>query len=146
MMLPRLNAAASELPGLTARLEMLRGAVNNRFVALDSASDAIASATLQGRIEQQAAGAGATIRSTESLAVDSRGSYRRIGIRTALSGSYQNIIEFLTRIDGVTPPLVVGDLQIRGIQQFGTTPNGRFEAQFDIYAFRKGDAAAETKP
>jgi hypothetical protein len=63
-----------------------------------------------------------------------------------LSGSYQNIIEFLTRIDGVAPPLVVGDLQIRGIQQFGTTPNGRFEAQFDIYAFRRGDAAAETKP
>jgi hypothetical protein len=67
MLVPRLRAAADELPTLRARVEQLRAAAGTRKITLEGASDAIAAATLQSRIEELATSAGATIGSTESL-------------------------------------------------------------------------------
>src|SRR5260370_35725737 len=66
MLVPRLRAAAEELPALRARVEQLRAAAGTRKITLEGASDAIAAATLQSRIEELAASAGAPIGSTES--------------------------------------------------------------------------------
>ncbi len=55
MLLPRLQAAADELPGLRARVEQLRAAAGTRKLTLEGASDAIAAASLQSRIEELAA-------------------------------------------------------------------------------------------
>ena len=81
MLLPRLGAAAEELPGLRARASELRAAVGAQKVPLEGTSDGIASANLQSRIEELAASAGATISSTESLPAEVRGGYCRIGLR-----------------------------------------------------------------
>src|SRR5262249_47091070 len=51
MLLPRLRAAAEELPQLRARLDQLRSAASSRKITLEGATDAIASANLQSRIE-----------------------------------------------------------------------------------------------
>ena len=67
MLLPRLQAVAARLPALRARAAELRAAARTRKVTLDGASDAIASANLESRIEGFASSIGATIGSTESL-------------------------------------------------------------------------------
>jgi len=85
MLVPRLKAAADELPGLRARLADLRATASTKKVILEGASDAIASANLQSRIQELAASAGAAIGSTESLPAEVRGGYRRIGLRYALN-------------------------------------------------------------
>ena len=86
MLVPRLKAAADELPELRARVAQLRATAGARKVTLDGSSDAIAAANLQSHIEELAASVGVTIGSTESLPVEVRGGYRRIGLRYTLSG------------------------------------------------------------
>ena len=97
MLLPRLKAAADELPGLRARASELRAAASTRKVTLEGASDAIASANLQSRIEELAASVGAAIGSTESLPAEVRAGYRRIGLRYVLSGPYETLVKLLAR-------------------------------------------------
>jgi hypothetical protein len=86
MLAPRLSAAAAELPELRARLAELQAAAKTRDIVIDGASDAIAAANLQSRLEELAKSVGVTIGSTEGIAAENRGGYRRIGLRLVISG------------------------------------------------------------
>jgi general secretion pathway protein M len=147
MLVPRLRAAADELPALRARVEQLRAAAGTRKITLDGASDAIAAATLQSRIEELATSAGATIGSTESLPAEARLGYRRIGLRYVLSGSYETLVKFLAKLESATPPLVIDNLHIHGVlRRPGTPAAAGLDAGLDVYAFRDGEKSAAAKP
>jgi len=140
MLLPRLRATAEELPTLRARVEQLRAAAGTRKITLEGASDAIAAANLQSRIEELAASVGATIGSTESLPVEVRSSYRRIGLRYVLSGSYETLVKFLAKLESATPPLVIDNLHIHGVlRRPGTPAAAGLDAGLDVYAYRDGE-------
>jgi general secretion pathway protein M len=155
MLLPRLRAATEELPGLRARAAELRAAAGARKVALEGASDAIASANLQSRIEELAASVGATISSTESLPAEIRGSYRRIGLRYVLVGSYETLVTLLAKLEAATPPLVIDNLHIQGGLRAERRP-GRagtpglvtpaLNAGLDVYGFRTNETPVIAKP
>ena len=147
MLLPRLRAAAEELPILRARVEQLRVAAGTRKITLEGASDPIAAATLQSRIEELAASVGATIGSTESLPAEARSGYRRIGLRYVLSGSYETLVKFLAKLEAATPPLVIDNLHIHGVlRRPGTPANAGLDAGLDVYAYRDGEKTAAAKP
>ena len=147
MLLPRLRAAADELPALRARVEQLRAAAGTRKITLDGASDAIAAATLQSRIEELATSAGATIGSTESLPAEARPGYRRIGLRYVLSGSYETLVKFLAKLQSATPPLVIDNLHIHGVlRRPGTPVSAGLDAGLDVYAYRDGEKSVAAKP
>ena len=146
MLVPRLRAAADELPSLRARVEQLRAAAGTRKITLEGASDAIASATLQSRIEELASSAGATIGSTESLPAEARSGYRRIGLRYVLSGSYETLVKFLARLESATPPLVIDNLHIHGVlRRPGTPVAAGLDAGLDVYAYRDGEKSVAVK-
>src|SRR5246127_3482200 len=146
MLAPRLRAAADELPGLRARVEQLRAAAGTRKITLEGASDAIAAATLQSRIEELAASAGATIGSTESLPAEARSGYRRIGLRYVLSGSYETLVKFLAKLQSATPPLVIDNLHIHGVlRRPGTPTSAGLDAGLDVYGYRGGEKLAATR-
>jgi len=147
-LLPRVRAAAAALPGLRDEVSELRAAAGTRRTALDGASDAIASANLQSRVEELAATAGATIGSSESLPAEARGAYRRIGIRFVLSGRYENLVNLLARLDDATPPLVLDNLQIHAaLRRPGTAQLTALDAALDVYGFRSDTTApAAAKP
>ena len=151
ILLPRLQSTAAALPALRARVAELRAAARTRKVTLDGASDAIASATLQSRIEGFAASLGATIGSTESLPAETRDGYRRIGLRFALNGTYDTLVKLLAKLEEATPPLVVDNLQIHGVlrrpglpSNAGTDPG--LDAGLDVYGFRTDDKPAAAEP
>ena len=147
MLVPRLRAAADELPALRARVEQLRAAAGTRKITLDGASDAIAAATLQSRIEELAASAGATIGSTESLPAEARAGYRRIGLRYVLSGSYETLVKFLAKLQAAAPPLVIDNLHIHGVlRRPGTPAAAGLDAGLDVYAYRDGEKSVAAKP
>ena len=147
MLVPRLRAAADELPALRARVEQLRAAAGTRKITLEGASDAIAAATLQSRIEELAASAGATIGSTESLPAEARAGYRRIGLRYVLSGSYETLVKFLAKLQSATPPLVIDNLHIHGVlRRPGTPAAAGLDAGLDVYAYRDGEKSVAAKP
>ena len=115
MLAPRLSAAAAELPELRARLAELQAAATTRDIVIDGASNAIAAANLQSRIEELAKSAGVTISSTEGLAGENRGAYRRVGLRLAISGEYEAIIKLLAAIETAAPPLVLSNVQFHSV-------------------------------
>ena len=146
MLVPRLRAAADELPSLRARVEQLRAAAGTRKITLEGATDAIASATLQSRIEELATSAGATIGSTESLPAEARSGYRRIGLRYVLSGSYETLVKFLARLESATPPVVIDNLHIHGVlRRPGTPAAAGLDAGLDVYAYRDGEKSVAVK-
>jgi hypothetical protein len=85
MLAQRLDAIAIGLPRLRDELAGLQAAAGTRKIGLDRASDAIASANLQSRLEELAASTGVSIGSTEAVPAENRGAYRRIGVRLAVS-------------------------------------------------------------
>jgi general secretion pathway protein M len=146
MLVPRLRAAADELPALRTRVEQLRTAAGTRKITLDGASDAIAAATLQSRIEELATSAGATIGSTESLPAEARPGYRRIGLRYVLSGSYETLVKFLAKLESATPPLVIDNVHIHGVlRRPGTPAASGLDAGLDVYAYRDGEKTVAVK-
>jgi general secretion pathway protein M len=146
MVVPRLRAAADELPTLRARVEQLRAAAGTRKITLEGASDAIAAATLQSRIEELATSAGATIGSTESLPAEARSGYRRIGLRYVLSGSYETLVKFLAKLESATPPLVIDNLHIHGVlRRPGTPAAAGLDAGLDVYAYRDGEKSVAVR-
>jgi general secretion pathway protein M len=153
MLLPHLQAVAVELPTLRARLAELRSAARTRKVTLDGASDALAAATLQSRIEALAASVGATIGSTESLPVAVTQGYRRIGLRFVLSGPYETLVRLLAQLRQATPPLVVDNLQFHGVLRRPVLPQqlqgggaGGLDAGVDVYGFRSDGRTASARP
>ena len=147
MLVPRLTAAADELPGLRARAAELRPAASTHKVTWEGSSDAIASANLQSHIAELAAAAGVTIGSTESLPAEMRGGHRRIGLRYALSGPYETLVKFLARLDAATPPLVVDNLSIHGVMRRpGTPAASALDAGLDVYGFRNNENLVAAKP
>jgi general secretion pathway protein M len=151
MLLPRLQAAAARLPTLRARVTELQLAARARKVTLDGASDAIASANLQSRIEGLATSVGATIGSTESLPVETLAGYRRIGLRFTLNGTYETVVRLLAKLEEALPPLVVDNLQVHGVlRRPGVLQNGAayagLDAGIDVYGFRSDDNATAGAP
>ena len=164
MLEPRLRATAAEVPVLRARLAKLREAASTRKITLDGASDAIAAANLQSRIEELAASAGVAISSTEGLPAEPRGLHRRIGLRLAISGPYESIVKLLAAIETSTPPLVLDNLQIHAtlqarallqpqailrsqaaLQPAGPPANSRLDAGFEVYGFRSNETPVVLK-
>ena len=147
LLVPRLKAAAEELPALRARAAELRATASTHKVTLDGSSDAIASANLQSHIAELAASAGVTIGSTESLPTEMRGGYRRIGLRYALSGPYESLVKFLARLDAATPPLVADNLSLHGVMRRpGTPAASALDAGLDVYGFRNNENLVAAKP
>jgi general secretion pathway protein M len=155
MLLPRLRAAAEELRGLRARASELRAAAGARKITLEGASDAIASANLQSRIEELAASVSATISSTEGPPAEVREGYRRIGLRYVLVGSYETLVSLLAKLEVATPPLVIDNLHIQGGLHANRRP-GRpvtpglatpaLNAGIDVYGFRANENPVAAKP
>ena len=147
ILLPRLKAAADELPELRAQVAGLRATAGARKVTLEGSSDAIASANLQSRIAELAASVGVTIGSTESLPAEVRGSYRRVGLRYTLSGPYEALIRLIAKLEAATPPLVIENLRIHGVlRRPGTPAASALDAGLDVFGFRNNDSPVAAKP
>ena len=143
LLVPRLERVAAEVPTLRARLAELQATGTTREVALDGASDALASANLQSRVEQLAAANGVTITSTEAITAEDRGSYRRIGLRLTVSGQYEAIVKLLAAVEEAQPPIVVGNLQMHGLfRAIEVRANHALDTRFEVYGLRINGAAA----
>jgi general secretion pathway protein M len=136
----RLDAVSRELPALRSRVAELRAAAANDKQTIAGSSDAIASAGLQGRIGELAAAAGVTVGSVESLPAEVQDGYRRIGLRLVVTGSYEGLLQLLSRLERAVPPLFVDNLQIRSLQRRtgpgNATAVSGLNASFEVSGFR----------
>jgi general secretion pathway protein M len=137
LLVPKLEHLVAEIPALRARLAALQTAGTLNNVTLDGATDALASANLQSRLEQLAASNGVAIATTEAIAAEDRGPYRRIGLRLAVNGKYEAIVKLLAAIEETAPPLVLDGLQIHGLLRAVEARSGYpLETRFEVYGLR----------
>jgi len=144
----RLEASAAALPELQGQLSELKARASTRDITLDGNSDAIAAANLQSRLEKLAGSTGASIGSSEAIPAESRGAFRRIGLRLAVNGPYAAIANLLGAVDSAAPPLVLSNLQIHSMVRpmgGGDPANARLDAAFEVYGFRGVEAPSPTQ-
>jgi len=146
LLMPRVELLAQEVPTLRARRAELKAAGTARGVTLDGASDALASANLQSSLGQLAAANGVTIASTEAIAAEDRGAYRRIGLRLVVNGRYASIVKLLGAIEEAKPPLVLGNLQVHGLLRgVEVRTDYPLDTRFEVCGLRANETAVLAK-
>lgn len=141
----RMAQLAGTLPALQAQAAAVQAGGTAQAALLDGATDALAGATLQQTALDLAVRAGATPSSTETLAVEQVGAYRRIGVRLTLSAPWPVLVRLLQSAAEATPALLVDDLQLRGSRLLVRPTDAPLDALLTLYAFRAGGAQAATR-
>ena len=109
----RMAAVSATLPALQRQVEATTASGPPVQALIEGASDAVAAAALQEKIQDLARGAGVTLSSTEALPAEAAGRARRIGIRLSLSGTWPTVIGFLQASAQSAPRMLVDDLQMQ---------------------------------
>lgn len=102
---------------------------------LDGSSIPVATAALQGMVQDIAGTSGATLASVESLPGETGNGYRRVGVKLSLSASWPVLIHFLEALQESDTPMAIDDLQVHSGSETPKTPDQQvFEAGFVVYA------------
>lgn len=115
---------------------------------LDGASDAVAAAALQNRVQDMAMAAGVRLTSVEILEAGAAGDYRRIGLKLSLSAPWPVLVGLLQAIEQSPLPMVIDGLQIRAMSNAAGGSGGPrlLDASFTVAAFRIKAALAGSVP
>src|SRR4051812_22758776 len=103
---------------------------------LDGASDSLAAAVLQGRLQDMAARPRAPLSRAQALPGGAARAPRRIGVRVAVNAPWPAVVRLLQAIGTATPRMLVDDVQLRApplLLRNGPRP---VDASFTVLAFR----------
>ena len=140
----RMAQIAADLPALRTRAASTQAAAP--VAVLEGASDAVAGAALQQRLQQIGTSLGATLSSTEVLAGEPVGAYRRIGVRLAVSAHWPVIVRLVEAIDANTPRLLVNELQLQAMRSVAADPDPALNVTMTVFGFRAGTAQSAVTP
>lgn len=137
---------ADHMAGLVAALPALReaarqGARDPEAGALVAgASDAVAGAALQQRVQDIAQQAGAQLSSIEMLTATQVGAYRRIGVRVALHATWPVVLRLMEAAETSRPVMLATDLQLHAQRSVDPATNPTLDGSLAIVGFRAGRA------
>lgn len=143
--LTRRSALAAKMEDIAASLPGLRqqdaAAVARKTAGpllLEGDTDAMASASLQERLQAMFAQTGVQLSSVETMPGEAAGPYRRIWLRMAFNASWPALLMLLKELHLATPVLLVDELQVQAaLHRIGTSP-GTFDVSCAVFAFRAG--------
>jgi general secretion pathway protein M len=110
---------------------------------LPGSSDALAAASLQQRIDELAAKAGARVASEEILPAQNDGDLRAISVRLTVTARYSAAVGFLLALAQSDVPIVVDELMIRGSPGRPTTGESPVDANLTVTSYRSMKAEAK---
>lgn len=131
----RMGEIAETLPALQRQVTAAATAAPAAAAVLGGGSEAIAGARLQEMLQAMAQEAGIALDRVETLPVEPRGAYVRIGLRLASSGSWPALVHLLQAIDQATPRILVDELQLRSTLPAIGGNDTRIDASFSVFAF-----------
>ena len=142
----RMAEIAATLPAL--RTQALAVQSVGPVAVIAGGSDAVAGAALQQRLQQICSGLGVTLSSTEVLAGETAGAYRRIGVRVAVSARWSVFVRLLEALATNTPRLLINDLQIQAMRTLVADADPVVNVTMVVLGFRAGSAspAATVQP
>jgi general secretion pathway protein M len=141
VLLANISALAGTLPALRRAAHERRTDGPDRAALLDGESDAIASATLQGMLQQMAGAVSVTLRSAEMLPAEQHGQYRRVGVRLSLNADWPVVVDLLQSIKSSHVQLLVDDLQLHAVAQAdrsSAAADPQIDTQLTVLGFRAG--------
>lgn len=146
--LERREALAVRMSALVSSIPALRDATAKRPSAeapalLAGASDAIASATLLGKVQAMAAQAGAPLSSVEAMpaeALPGDAAYRRISLRIAFSAPWDAVVSLLQALEQANPRMLVDDLQLHALLNRAGGDATQLDASLTVTALRGSQA------
>ena len=135
----RMAAVAATAPALQRQLAS--GSGDTRPAVLAGATEAIASATLQQRLQDMADHAAVRMTSAEVLSAEPSGPFRRIRVHLAVSAPWGRLVSLLSDIDGATPRMLVSEVQLGPSRSVTISPVKSLDAAFTVVALYAGPAA-----
>ena len=143
MLVRHMESLAAAEPALS-RLAQAQTGEAAPIPALEGASDGVAAAALQQKLNEFATAAGLHIDSAETLPPEASGNWHAIAVRVTLTGPWGALTRLLLAIAQSDTPMVVDDLQLRGPP--GTmqpnAPDARWpvDASLTVTAWREAGA------
>ena len=135
-LLDRMTTIAAQLPRLKTDAAKRADPAGPPSLLLDGGSDALAAAGLEERLTKSATATGIELLSAEGAPAENVGAVRRIGLRINVSGKFPSLVGFLERIDQLTPPLLVEELQIQSLPYQG---KAHALVRLTVFGFRAGE-------
>ena len=135
------EALVVNLPALRAEARRVKGSGPASSSLLDGATDAVAAAALQGKVQDLAAATGTNLSSTEALTAKQQGRYRRISLRVSLSATLPILVHMIQSIEGGSPRMLVDDLQLHTspiLMAASRDISPALDASMTVIAFRSG--------
>jgi general secretion pathway protein M len=142
MLARHMEAIAASLPDLQRQVAATAERGPPPDAVLEGATDAIAGAALQGRLQDMARDAGIELSSAETLPAEQAGAFRRIGLHLAMNADWPVLVHLLAAIEEGTPNMLIDDLQLHGPPEFMRAAGLRLDASFTVIAFRPGTGPA----
>ena len=129
-----------ELVGTLTTLQKLAREAANRplpLAVLTGDTDAYASASLQGLMQDMASKSGATLTSVGTLSGVPVGDYQRIGLRVAMTATWPVFIQFLHAVEAATPQMLVDDISLHSsVMTLASSADLPIQVSFTVVAFR----------
>lgn len=134
----RMATLAATFPELERQAAGMRADSAEPDALLTGATDAIAAASLQERMQALSSQAGVPLSSVEILPVAQVGQVRRIGLRVAAGAEMDKIVHLLASIEDARPRMLIGELDLQRQIEVAEPARINLQARFVVYAFRAG--------
>lgn len=134
----RMDSVAATAPAL--QRQMATGSGDPRAALIEGASEAIAGAALQQRLQEMSERAAVRMTSAEVLAAEPSGPLRRIRVHVAVTAPWSRLVRLLAEIDQATPRMVVSEIQFGQSRSITTDTVKPLDASFTVVALYAGRA------
>lgn len=142
-LLHRMRDMAATLPALrnASAAKAGRGSTP-AAVMLPGASDAVAAADLQERIQQMAAKAGASLTAVETLPATTQGNWHKVSLRISLNAPWPVLMDLLQSIEMSPTRILVDDVHFHSATVVAHPTVMPVQASMVLYGFRPAQAGA----
>jgi general secretion pathway protein M len=113
-------------------------------VMLPGASDALAAADLQERVQKMAATAGASLTAVETLPATSSGTWHKVSLRISLNAPWPVLMNLLHSVEQSPTRILIDDVHFHSATLIVRPVVIPVQASMVLYGFRTGEAGAGT--
>ena len=111
---------------------------------LPGATDAVAAADLQERVQAMATAAGVNLTTVETLAASTTGGWHKVALRISMNAPWPVLMELVRAIARSPTRIFIDDAHFRSPAMANRPANVPVQASMMLYGFRSADAGAGT--
>ncbi len=137
----RMEALVQTLPALREQAAAAVSSGLQTDAMLPGASDALAAAALQQKLDELAKASDVRIGSQEILPAQAAGAFRAIAVRVTINAPWRSLVALLLALAQAETPMVADELALRGPIASAHDPDIPVDASFTVTSYR---AAAPT--